>query len=363
MAKTTGTAARLLLPDGTEMPLLRRGRANIREQLWLLRRAHALGVQAVVTECMAIHPALQWTAEKEIMQSTLGVITNVRTDHTEVMGKTLKEIALSLANSIPRQGTLVLGETTFAPLFREAAERLQTRVVEVPSVAQDWPSPTPSSLAPGCPASSSLPKWMIQCTAIVLEVAKQLGLSEQMALMGIRAALPDPGAAHCGMFSLGGRSIRFLDATAANDPESLHQLLEDYRANNDSPLQILFHTPLGRNHYSPDDSSTESSLATSREWLLVYNHRVDRPERLRSFLHSDVFHEIAAGLVVTGDCPCWTLWREVKQAKFRSRPCYLPMNRLLRHIEQLSSFPAGVLFCGNTRGLNLRTLSRSGSRG
>ena len=33
VAKTTGTAPRLLLPDGREVPLRRRGPANIREQL------------------------------------------------------------------------------------------------------------------------------------------------------------------------------------------------------------------------------------------------------------------------------------------------------------------------------------------
>src|SRR5512139_3652667 len=52
VAKTTGTAPRLILPDGRERAVRRRAPASIREQLWLLREAHRLQATAVVIECM-----------------------------------------------------------------------------------------------------------------------------------------------------------------------------------------------------------------------------------------------------------------------------------------------------------------------
>jgi gamma-polyglutamate synthase len=56
LAKTTGAAPCLLLPDGTERSLRRRGKANIREQLRTLWLAKRSGARAVVLECMAIAP-------------------------------------------------------------------------------------------------------------------------------------------------------------------------------------------------------------------------------------------------------------------------------------------------------------------
>src|SRR5512142_1503534 len=70
MAKVTGTAPRLILADGSERPIVRRTPANVREQAWLLRQARRAGVTAVVAECMAVRPDLQWTSEREIVRAT-----------------------------------------------------------------------------------------------------------------------------------------------------------------------------------------------------------------------------------------------------------------------------------------------------
>ncbi len=59
VAKTTGSKARLILPDGSEEPVIRLGGPNIGEQVGILDRARRLGAEAVVMECMAIRPDLQ----------------------------------------------------------------------------------------------------------------------------------------------------------------------------------------------------------------------------------------------------------------------------------------------------------------
>ena len=129
LAKVTGTEARLVLPDGSEEPLRRRGRPNVREQLTLLRRARRLGARAVVAECMAIRPDLQAATEDDMLRSTVGVVTNVRTDHTEVMGRDLASIAAALSATVPRGGVLVLGEPAFAEVFEARALERGSRVV------------------------------------------------------------------------------------------------------------------------------------------------------------------------------------------------------------------------------------------
>ena len=64
-------------------------------------------VQALVIECMALKPEYQEVSERMIVRSNIGVLTNVREDHQDVMGETLPEIARSLLSTCPRDGILV----------------------------------------------------------------------------------------------------------------------------------------------------------------------------------------------------------------------------------------------------------------
>jgi len=238
VAKTTGTRPRVLLPDGGEQPVRRRAVANIREQLWLLRRARRTGARAVVAECMAVRPDLQWTAERDMIGATVGVITNVRMDHTEVMGDTLPEIAASMANTIPRNGVLVTGEERFVPLFQRRAERCGARVVL---------APVPRASDGGAQHTSLR---LAENRAVALAVARELGIADQVALAGMTGAPPDPGDARAGLVRVGGRDVPWYDAASANDPESLALLLDEWGG------------------------------ARLDRALVVYNHRADRPGRV-----------------------------------------------------------------------------------
>src|SRR3954462_5726560 len=53
VAKTTGTAARYIHPDGTEQPVYRKfGIANVVDQIGIVRRAAAERPDVLVIECM-----------------------------------------------------------------------------------------------------------------------------------------------------------------------------------------------------------------------------------------------------------------------------------------------------------------------
>ena len=97
VAKTTGTAARFIYPDATEEPVYRKfGIANVIEQIGIVRRAAAFRPDALVIECMAVMPALQEINQTKLIQSTIGVLCNVREDHLAEMGPTLDDVARSL---------------------------------------------------------------------------------------------------------------------------------------------------------------------------------------------------------------------------------------------------------------------------
>ena len=72
-------------------------------------------------ECMAVQPQYQWISEHQMVKSHIGVITNVGPDHLDEMGPTEKDVAMSLCNSIPLEGTLITGEDEQTDLLEMVA--------------------------------------------------------------------------------------------------------------------------------------------------------------------------------------------------------------------------------------------------
>ena len=66
IAKTTGTLARMVLPDGAEVPVYRPAGANIIEQKRIIAVAKSLQAKALVLECMALQPLLHWILENKM---------------------------------------------------------------------------------------------------------------------------------------------------------------------------------------------------------------------------------------------------------------------------------------------------------
>lgn len=78
---------------------------------------------------MALQPEYQSCAQHRILQADVGVITNVRHDHADVMGDSLPEIADTLSNTIPRGGVLFTADEAMAARLRSHAEVLGSRFV------------------------------------------------------------------------------------------------------------------------------------------------------------------------------------------------------------------------------------------
>jgi poly-gamma-glutamate synthase PgsB/CapB len=210
VAKTTGTAARFIRPDGSEEPVCRRfGVADVGEQIGIAAHAVAYRPDALVVECMAVQPRLQEVLQNKLVRATIGVLSNVRPDHLDEMGPTLDDVARSLSRAMPRGGVCVTAERDRLPLlFAEAARRRCRLVVVDPESVSD--------------AELSRFGWLTfkENVAVALAVAGLLGVDRRSALRGMWAAPPDPGALTVTRYRHHGRLLRFANIFAANDPES-----------------------------------------------------------------------------------------------------------------------------------------------
>jgi poly-gamma-glutamate synthase PgsB/CapB len=219
------------MEDGREEEVRRRGRPRIREQLKAVSTAAERRADALVLECMAIQPELQHVSEHRMFSSTIGVITNIREDHLEVMGPALADSARAMCLTIPEGGVLVTGERLFLPVIKEEAERIGTRVV----IAD--PEDIPELLREKLP-----PLEMEENVALSLKVCQELGVKPEQALEGMLKARPDPGALKTYRREVGGRELLLVNAFAANDPSSTRIILEKLDSGGflDGPVVALF---------------------------------------------------------------------------------------------------------------------------
>lgn len=209
LTKTTGKGARVIDSDGNERPIVRKGKPNIREQIDIMKIAVHEGIRALVIECMAVHPELQRVAERKMIQSTIGVITNVRTDHLDVMGPTLEDVARSLCNTIPRNGIVITAENNYLYVIEGQAKKVGARVIKV----------KPEEINDELIKSFSYLNFK-ENVAIALEVSRLLGIPDDVAIKGMLKANPDPGAMKIYHRTLNGSNFMFVNAFGVNDKDS-----------------------------------------------------------------------------------------------------------------------------------------------
>lgn len=215
-AKTTGTLPRMILPDGSEYPVYRPARANVIEQVRIVDAAVAYGAQALVLECMALVPYLQWLSENHLVRATHGVITNARADHLDVMGPGERDVAAALAGMVPVGGKLFTAERRHLDVFARACADRGTQLIAV----------TEEDVAKITPLELSMFSYVehAENVALALRVCTELGIDRGTALRGMWNARPDPGVMMVHELNFFGREIFFVNGFAANDPESTERI-------------------------------------------------------------------------------------------------------------------------------------------
>lgn len=209
-AKTTGSLPRLITPDGSELPVFRPGLTNVIEQLRIIGIAADDGAEALVLECMALHPSLQEVCELRIVRSTHGVISNAWPDHLDVMGPTGRDIAQALLGTCPVGGVLFTSEREHLALFEHACRDRGTRLVRI------------GEAEAAAISAAELARFDYiehrENVALALAVCGELGIPRAVALEGMVGAEPDVGALRECELDFFGRRVVFVNGFAANDP-------------------------------------------------------------------------------------------------------------------------------------------------
>jgi poly-gamma-glutamate synthase PgsB/CapB len=213
--KTTGTKPRMLFVDGSEVPVLRLGKPNIIEQKRMVTEAARQKAEIFVTECMGVQPRLQEILEDQFIRSNVGVITNVRGDHLDEMGPDMEHVAASLANTIPYDGHLFTSESKHFDILEARAKLRHAAIHKVDA---------------DCIFDSDMRGFGYlehkDNVAVALAVCQHLGVSRENAIKGMQDANPDPGVLRRFKIETQNKTIEFVNAFAANDPDSYRLIWE-----------------------------------------------------------------------------------------------------------------------------------------
>jgi poly-gamma-glutamate synthase PgsB/CapB len=245
MGKVTGSVPTLLHTDGRRTEIKRIAPGSIREQQWVIKQASQEGAQVLVLECMAIKPELQLSSERSMVRSQIGIITNVRPDHTDLLGKSGEAIARALTCTIPSHGTLFTAEETHRAILAQEAEKRGTMLV--PVSADNQLDRT---------VEGRIPEWIhAENLALALAVCEHIGVQRNVALDGMLSVTSVPGSFRVIRLAVNGRLLYFANAFSGNDPISTGIMLE----------------------------KTLSSLGGEKPLVGLFNHRKDRFYRAQNF--------------------------------------------------------------------------------
>lgn len=207
--KITGTSPRIIDTFNVEREINRKGKANIKEQIKTINWAYREGAEVLITECMAVKPEYQYICENKILHADINIITNVREDHLDEMGKSLDEIASSLANTIPTNGAIFTSDEKYFDFFKREAIKKNSKVfINREEKEEYWEIDFPSNVA------------------LALEVCKYIGIDEKKALEGMKNYHRDPGVLKVLLYKNRENKIYFINAMAANDPNSTEIIID-----------------------------------------------------------------------------------------------------------------------------------------
>lgn len=287
-AKTTGSEARRIFPDGSEQAYRKHDFVTMMEQLPFVRLAVHGQAQAIVVECMAQRVENQRLMAEKLVRPHYVLMTNAYVDHIEEIGKTEEETVQVLAQSIPEGSTVLTADERFAPF---AKRRLAPTGNADAAALADCTFPIhPDNLR------------------LVMALAAELNIPQETAYRGIRSAKPDIGMVKA--FTVG--RCRVCNAFAANDPVSFSQAL--------------------------------NACAAEGPYALLYNHRKDRSYRMEAFAQAlRRCNAKPRTIAVIGD-------DKARCARYMQRMTGIAAVPLTDPLAWLQESPVQILCAGNIKG-------------
>jgi len=214
VAKTTGSKPEIILADGTEKEIARRGLPSLLEGRKLIELAVRERAQILVAEMMSICPESMATESIRIFAPHIMVITNVRSDHREQWGDSKAGIAGCFAAAVPSGSNLFIPEEEMYPVFRNITASRAIKLNPVPEEIL-------SDSRPGSDCEFA------QNIRLAVAVSRHLEVAEDTIVSGLQKVNPDFGSLQVWRTNSegGSRNWYFVSGFAANDPESTCQVL------------------------------------------------------------------------------------------------------------------------------------------
>lgn len=229
ITKVTGTFPRIILPDGSEATIHRKESANILEQLAIIKFCSKQQVDVLIIECMALQPIYQKITEQQMIKATLGVITNVRLDHLDVMGPRLDNVAEAISGTIPLKSKLFTCEDRYLNFMEKIATKRKTKLFksEASSVTND-------------DIKGFTYIEHKENVALALDVCAQFGIEKSVALPEMKRSIPDEGVLRRFTILTENKRIHFYNALAANDPESTIMIWDAIKDQSETGEHFMF---------------------------------------------------------------------------------------------------------------------------
>lgn len=252
MAKITGVSPSII-SSGIVQVLGRKGVARVQEQFYVIRLAARRGFKKLVLECMSISPELQ-QLESRFFKPHYYVITNIRDDHREEMGISLKQQAESICNAIPRNCTVVTNEKVFLDLIRQKAAEKGCSVIVPDKNNIGYEEKLPFGVFP-------------ENLALALKVCKLAGIDSKQSETFILKSVENEKLPYQ-IVSTGNKEFSFLNAFAVNDVASTESFIEYWKKklNLDDKYSVLLNTRA--------DRPLRTDQLTS--WISIKSRDIDR---------------------------------------------------------------------------------------
>lgn len=208
LARTTGSRPVIIFPDGHEEEILRGSFPGILEGKKVLRLGKKWEAEAVVVEMMSIHPENLRVESRQLFKPQILVVTNIRLDHLDALGRDTENIAASFAEAVPEGAEIFLPRAEVHPAFVNRAGKRGARIHSV-SGAQEKIGKRPGLIFP-------------DNLSLGLAAAASLGVDKRTALKGMARAVPDIGELKIWKRKKknSSKQLIFISLFAANEPES-----------------------------------------------------------------------------------------------------------------------------------------------
>ncbi|MBN2411366.1 poly-gamma-glutamate synthase PgsB [candidate division KSB1 bacterium] len=316
LAKTTGSATQIIMPDNSVQNLNRNGSASILEQCRVVSIAEKLKTQALVIESMALRPFLQWIESFRIIKPHILVISNVGPDHLDISGRDLEEIALSFSQTIPEGGKLFTGEKEYYSILEKQAA---AKKCDIHLLQQEETDPKIDY--------QKLPYIEHpQNIELALTVCEHVGVDKQTAFAGMKKVTPDIGVLREIKTTINTFPVTFINAFAANDPLSIRN------------IYFQFQKSIG-----------------NKRFLLVINLRNDRPHRslqiaglLVSTIRADLY------IFCGGDIKYIIIRKIQKHVKKESVLEFNKTDKIIQYLEKKIDRETVIMGIGNIAGAGIQ---------